>query len=156
MVNRVGSRVLTSTGLTMQAVGMIWIGLVAAPSTGYWQLVAPMVVAGAGVSMAMPAAQTAIINAVAPPEIGKASGVFNTVRQFAAVFGVATLAAVFTAEGGYGTSDTFADGFAPAIAVSGALSLVGAFVSLLIPRPTKAPLTTATRPASRPAPEPTH
>ncbi|MFI0373753.1 MFS transporter [Actinomadura sp. 1N219] len=134
LVNRVGSRALTSAGLAMQAAGMGWIGLVADPSMAYWQLIAPMILAGAGVSMAMPAAQTSVINAVAPPEIGKASGVFNTVRQFAGVFGVAILAAVFAAEGGYGTAQTFADGFAPAIAVSGALSLAGALAGLLIPR----------------------
>ncbi|TMQ92344.1 MFS transporter [Actinomadura soli] len=141
LVNRVGSRVLTSAGLAMQAAGMGWIGLVADSSMPYSQLVAPMILAGAGVSMAMPAAQTSVINAVAPPEIGKASGVFNTLRQFAAVFGVAILAAVFTAEGGYGTARAFADGFAPAIAVSGALSLAGALAGLLIPRPDRAPRT---------------
>ncbi|MFI0485824.1 MFS transporter [Actinomadura sp. 9N215] len=151
LVNRVGSRVLTAAGLGMQAAGMGWIGLVAEPSMAYWQLVAPMVLAGAGVSMAMPAAQTSVINAVAPPEIGKASGVFNTVRQFAAVFGVAILAAVFTAGGGYGTAHTFADGFAPAIAVSGALSLGGALAGLFIPRPGRALRTAPVPSVSRPA-----
>ncbi|RFS83185.1 DHA2 family efflux MFS transporter permease subunit [Actinomadura spongiicola] len=134
LVNRVGSRTLTAAGLTMQAAGMGWIGLVAEPSMAYAQLIAPMVLAGAGVSMAMPAAQTSVINAVAPQEIGKASGVFNTLRQFAAVFGVAILAVVFTARGGYGTAQTFTDGFAATVAASGALSLAGALASLAIPR----------------------
>ncbi|WP_460358228.1 MFS transporter [Actinoallomurus acanthiterrae] len=133
LVNRVGARTLIVAGLTMQAAGMGWIGLVAEPSLGYAQLIAPMVVAGAGASLAMPAAQTSVINAVARQEIGKASGVFNMLRQFAAVFGVAVLAAVFTAKGGYGTARTFSDGFAPAIAVSGALSLTGALAGLFIP-----------------------
>ncbi|MGH3239146.1 MAG: DHA2 family efflux MFS transporter permease subunit [Spirillospora sp.] len=135
LVNRVGSRALVATGLALQAAGMGWIGLVAEPSMAYGHLVAPMIIAGVGVSMAMPAVQTAIINSVAPPEVGKASGVYNTLRQFAAVFGVAILAAVFSAEGGYGTAIAFTDGFAPAIVVSGALSLAGAVAGVLIPRP---------------------
>ncbi|TDD98155.1 MFS transporter [Actinomadura rubrisoli] len=155
LVNRVGARPLTVAGLTLQAVGMGWIGLIAEPSLAYSQLIAPMVIAGAGVSMAMPAAQTSVINAVAPQEIGKASGVLNTLRQIAAVFGVAVLAAVFSAKGGYGTARTFSDGFAPAIAVSGALSLAGAFAGLFIPGPNRAARMAPVPPVPRPAHEAT-
>ncbi|GLY86127.1 MFS transporter [Actinoallomurus iriomotensis] len=151
LVNRLGARTLTVAGMTLQAVGMSWIGLIAEPSLGYPQLIAPMIVAGAGVSMAMPAAQTSVINAVAPQEIGKASGVFNMLRQFAAVLGVAVLAAVFTAKGGYGTARTFSDGFAPAIAVSGALSLAGALSGLLIPRRSRVARQPTVRAVPRPA-----
>jgi MFS family permease len=155
LVNRVGARTLTVAGLTLQAAGMGWIGLVAGPSLAYPQLIAPMVVAGAGISMAMPAAQTSVINAVAPQEIGKASGVFNTLRQFAAVLGVAILAAVFTAKGGYGTARTFSDGFAPAIAVSGALSLTGALAGLFIPGRNRMARTAPVPAVPRLEPEPT-
>ncbi|MFC0038732.1 MFS transporter [Actinomadura rayongensis] len=134
LVNRIGARTLTVAGLTLQAVGMVWLSLAADPDAAYPALVAPMIIAGAGISMAMPAVQTAVINAVAPQRIGTASGVFNTLRQLAAVFGVAVLAAVFTAHGGYGGARAFADGFAPALAVSGAFSLAGAVAALLIPR----------------------
>jgi hypothetical protein len=100
-------------------------------------------------------AQTSVINSVAPQEIGKASGVFNTLRQFAAVFGVAVLAAVFTGKGGYGTARTFFDGFAPAIAASGALSLTGALAGPFIPGPNRATQTASVPSAPRPAPAPT-
>ncbi|MEV0406761.1 MFS transporter [Actinoallomurus sp. NPDC050550] len=156
LVNRVGARTLTVAGLTLQAAGMGWIGLVAEPSLAYAQLIAPMIVAGAGVSLAMPAAQTSVLNAVAPQEIGKASGVFNMLRQFAAVFGVAILAAVFTAKGGYGTARTFSDGFAPAITVSGALSLTGALAGLFIPGRSRTARQATTPAAPRPEPELTH
>jgi MFS family permease len=88
-------------------------------------MIAPMLIAGAGVSMAMPATQTAVLNAVAPEQIGKASGVFNTGRQLGGVFGVAVLALVFSKAGSYAGPAAFADGFSAAIAVSGALSLRG-------------------------------
>ncbi|GAA2279803.1 DHA2 family efflux MFS transporter permease subunit [Actinomadura luteofluorescens] len=155
LVNRVGARPLTAAGLTLQGIGMGWIGLVAGPSTAYPDLVAPMVIAGAGISMAMPAAQTAVINSVAAREIGKASGVFNALRQLAAVLGVAVAAAVFTAEGGYGTARTFSDGFGPALTLMGALSLAGALAGLFMPGPDRAARTSPAQPVPRPAPEPT-
>ncbi|MFD0539724.1 MFS transporter [Actinomadura luteofluorescens] len=155
LVNRVGARPLTAAGLTLQGIGMGWIGLVAGPSAAYPDLVAPMVIAGAGISMAMPAAQTAVINSVAAREIGKASGVFNALRQFAAVLGVAVAAAVFTAEGGYGTARTFSDGFGPALTLMGALSLAGALAGLFMPGPDRAARTSPAQPVPWPAPEPT-
>ncbi|MEV4003471.1 DHA2 family efflux MFS transporter permease subunit [Actinomadura sp. NPDC049753] len=155
LVNRVGARPLTAAGLTLQAIGMGWIGLTAGPSTAYAELVAPMIVAGAGISMAMPAAQTAVINSVAAREIGKASGVFNALRQLAAVLGVAVAAAVFTAEGGYGTALTFSDGFGPALTLTGALSLAGAIAGLFMPGPDRTARTSPAPPVPRRAPEPT-
>lgn len=141
LVNRVGARPLAALGLALQAAGMGWLALVATPSVPYGEMVAPMMIAGAGVSMAMPAAQTAVLNAVAPEQIGKASGVFNTGRQLGGVFGVAVLALVFSRAGSYAGPAAFTDGFAPAVAVSGALSLAGAVAALAIParRTTPAP-----------------
>jgi EmrB/QacA subfamily drug resistance transporter len=133
LVNRVGARPLAALGLALQGAGMVWLALVATPHVPYWEMIAPMLIAGAGVSMAMPAAQTAVLNAVAPEQIGKASGVFNTGRQLGGVFGVAVLALVFSKAGGYAGPAAFSDGFAPAIAVSGALSLAGAVAALAIP-----------------------
>ncbi|MCO5969037.1 DHA2 family efflux MFS transporter permease subunit [Actinoallomurus soli] len=145
LVNRIGARPPAALGLALQAAGMGWLGLVATPSVPYWQLIAPMLIAGAGVSMAMPAAQAAVLNAVAPEQIGKASGVFNTGRQLGGAFGVAVLALVFSETGGYAGPAAFSDGFARAIAVSGALSLAGAVAALAVPgrRTTPAPEPTA-------------
>ena len=131
--HRIGVRRLAATGLALQAGGMFWISLIARPDLPYPQLIAPLLLAGCGVSMAMPAAQITVINAVAPAQIGKASGVFNTLRQFGGVLGIAVLAPVFTAAGGYASPRTFTDGFTVAIAVCGGLSLAGAFAGLAIP-----------------------
>jgi MFS family permease len=77
LVNRVGERPLVVAGLLLQAVGMTWIGLIVTPTLAYVQLVAPLILAGAGVSMAMPAAQNTVLSSVTGSEIGKASGTFN-------------------------------------------------------------------------------
>ena len=49
---------------------MAWIALIAAPDVAYAELIVPLIVAGAGVSMAMPAAQNAVLSSVAQTEIG--------------------------------------------------------------------------------------
>jgi EmrB/QacA subfamily drug resistance transporter len=133
LTNRVGARPLAALGLVLEAAGMGWLALVATPSVPYGQMIAPMLMAGAGVSMAMPAAQTAVLNAVAPEQLGKASGVFNTGRQLGGVFGVAVLALVFSKAGSYAGPDAFTDGFTAAVALSSALSLAGAVAALAIP-----------------------
>ncbi|PAZ15784.1 MFS transporter [Streptomyces sp. SA15] len=134
LTNRVGARPPAALGLALQAAGMGWLALIATPSAPYWEMIAPMVIAGTGVSMAMPAAQTAVLNAVAPEQIGKASGVFNTGRQLGGAFGVAVLALVFGKAGSYEEPAAFTDGFTAAIAAGGALSLAGSVAALTIPR----------------------
>jgi hypothetical protein len=126
---------------------MGWIALIAGPDVAYGRLVAPLVLAGAGVSMALPAIQNAVVSSVAPARIGQASGTFNTVRQLGGVFGIAVLVAVFTGAGGYASPESFTHGFTAAIAASAGLSLLGAAAGLGLPR-----ARVATRPA-RPRPE---
>ena len=134
LLNRIGERPLIVTGLALQAIGIAWIGLVSNPSVPYGELVPGFVLAGCGVSMAMPSAQTAVMGAVAPAETGKASGTFNTLRQLGAVFGVALLVAVFAGTGSYASPEAFADGFGPAVDVGAGLALIGALAGVALPR----------------------
>jgi MFS family permease len=129
-VSRFGERPLVVGGLALQALGMGWIGLIAAPDLPYVNLVAPLIVAGAGVSMAMPAAQSAVLGAVARTELGKASGTFNMLRFLGGTFGIAITVVVFTRSGGYGSAQAFTAGFSPAIGIAAVLSLLGAVAGL--------------------------
>jgi EmrB/QacA subfamily drug resistance transporter len=129
-INRVGERPFLVGGLVLQAIGMAWIALIAAPDLAYAELVAPMVLAGAGVSMAMPAAQSSVLRAVGRDDVGKAAGVFNMLRFLGGAFAIAVVAAVFAGAGGYGSPAAFDDGFTAAIAVCAGLSLAGAVVAL--------------------------
>ncbi|MGH2867787.1 MAG: MFS transporter, partial [Solirubrobacteraceae bacterium] len=142
-IARVGERSFATVGLLLQAGGMAWIGPIATPDLPYLNLVAPLVIAGAGVSVAMPAIQNAVLSSVSPEQLGKASGAFNMMRQLGGVFGIAILAAVFAAAGGYASPQQFSRGFAPAIGVCAAISLAGAIVSLALPSRSR-----ATKPAS--------
>jgi EmrB/QacA subfamily drug resistance transporter len=133
LVNRLGERRFIVMGLLLQGIGMGWIAVIAEPSLAYRQLVIPLVIAGCGVSMAMPAAQNAVLGAVAPAAIGKASGTFTTMRQLGGVFGIAIAAAVFASTGGYASGQAFSDGFATGIGAAAALSLVGALAGFAAP-----------------------
>jgi EmrB/QacA subfamily drug resistance transporter len=132
-ISRVGERPFAVAGLLLQAAGMGWIALIAGPDVAYWRLVAPLVIAGCGVSMAMPALQNAVVSSVAPASIGKASGAFNMMRQLGGVFGVAILVAVFSGDGGYASAQLFSNGFSAAIGAAAGLSVLGAAAGLGLP-----------------------
>jgi len=92
-----------------------------------------LIVAGIGVSMSMPAVQNAVLSSVNPVEMGKASGVFNMGRFLGGMFGVALLVAVFSGTGAIGSAAGFSTGFASAMRVAAALSLLGALAGLFLP-----------------------
>ena len=132
-VERFGTRPFIAGGLALQAVGLAWLSLIVKADVAYTAMVAPLMIAGAGVSLAIPAAQTTVVNAVPPQLIGKASGTFSTMRQLGGVFGIAILVAVFSGAGSYASPASFSDGFVPALAVAAALSACGALAGLALP-----------------------
>jgi MFS family permease len=134
LVDRIGPRPLIVSGLSLQAAGFAWIALSARDGWDYSVLAVGMAVAGWGVSMAMPAGQHAVMNAVRPEQLGAASGSYSLLRQFGGVFGVAILAATFGASGGYGSRAEFTAGAVPAFAVAAGLSLAGALAGTAIGR----------------------
>jgi MFS family permease len=134
LINRVGERAFIVGGLSLNATAMGWIALVADPDLAYWQLVAPQIISGAGVAMAIPASQSSVLTSVAPQFIGKASGTFATMRQLGGAFGVAVTVAVFAGAGSYVSPQAFVDGFAAAVVACAALSLAGALAGATLPR----------------------
>src|SRR6202011_2044818 len=61
MADRSGERPLMVTGLVLQASGMAWLALVAKTGVGYTSLLGPFILAGVGVSMAIPSAQNSVL-----------------------------------------------------------------------------------------------
>jgi EmrB/QacA subfamily drug resistance transporter len=133
LVDRYGERPFMVLGLLLQGIGMGWIALAVSPDVSYASLIAPLVIAGCGVSMSFPAAQNSVVGAVPPEAVGKASGTNSTMRELGGVFGIALLVAVFSGSGDYSSPSAFVDGFAPALGVTACLSFVGALVGLGLP-----------------------
>jgi EmrB/QacA subfamily drug resistance transporter len=134
LADRIGERPLMVGGLFLQAAGMLWLALIAESGLAYSRLLGPFIVAGVGISMAIPAAQNSVVGSVSMEAIGKAAGVNSMMRELGGVFGIAVVVAVFAAAGGYASPAAFTDGFAPAIGVAAGLALAGAFAGLALPR----------------------
>jgi EmrB/QacA subfamily drug resistance transporter len=133
LADRYGERPFMVAGLALQAVGMTWLALITGPSLAYTHMLAPLVVAGIGVSMAIPAAQNSVVGSVGMEAIGKAAGTNSMMRELGGVFGIAVAVAVFAGSGGYASASTFIDGFGPAIGVACGLALIGALCGLALP-----------------------
>jgi hypothetical protein len=127
---------------------MGWLAMTAKADSSYASLVLPLIVAGCGLSMAMPAAQKSVVGAVKLQEIGQASGAISTLRIFGGVFGIAILTAVFAGRGGgYASPQAFANGFSPAMYGAAIIALVGAVVGFGMPGRTSRPPVPAGAPA---------
>jgi EmrB/QacA subfamily drug resistance transporter len=135
--DKIGARPLIVPGLLMQAAGFGWIVYLAARSSGYASYIAPFLIAGVGISMALPSVSAAGLNAVSPQSLGKAAGVMNTMQQFGAVFGIAVATTVFNAHGSLASAAAVTSGYRPALGVAAGLSVLGAAAALGLRRPAR-------------------
>ncbi|MER7243246.1 DHA2 family efflux MFS transporter permease subunit [Kribbella sp. NPDC000426] len=134
LAGRIGERPLILVGAALLTVGSALLAVVSTLHRSYAVTVIPMVIAGVGFSLAIPAVTKAVVSAVAMEDMGRASGTFSTLRQLGGAFGVAIPAAVFAATGGYAGPSDFIDGYRPAIAVTAALALAAFLAGLPLPR----------------------
>jgi EmrB/QacA subfamily drug resistance transporter len=133
--DRIGRRSVLAAGTFLQAVGLGWFAARAGSETSYAELVPALVLAGIGIAMALPVAPTAALGAVAPADIGKASGINSSLQRFGGAFAVAIAAAVFSSHNTIGGAAGFVLGFRPALAVAAALSALATVTALAIARP---------------------
>jgi EmrB/QacA subfamily drug resistance transporter len=149
LVDRIGERPLMVSGLLIQCGGTAWIAAIARPGLPFSHLVVPLIVAGVGISMAIPSAQNSVVGSATLETAGKLAGINSMMRELGGVFGIAVAVAVFAGFGGYATAGTFVDGFGPAIAVSSGLALLGALCGLALPSRRRREVITL-RPAATP------
>ena len=121
-----------ATGLFLQTAGLAWVAIAGSLSTNWVELDIALLIAGVGVSMALPTVPTAVLNAVAPRELGKASGINYMMQRFGAVFAIAVASAIFAAYGHLGTPAGVTDGFKPALAACAGFALLAALSALAI------------------------
>jgi EmrB/QacA subfamily drug resistance transporter len=124
--DRIGRRPIMVTGLTLLTAGLVWVAWSGSLGTSWVELVIALFVAGVGISMALPTVPTAVISAVTPHEMGKASGINYMSQRFGAVFAIAIGTAVFTKFGGFGTPDTVTAGFKPGLWACAVFALLAA------------------------------
>ena len=113
--DRIGHRPIIVVGLSMLTAGFAWVAWRGSLDTSWIELVIALLVAGVGISMALPTVPTAVLSAVAPQEMGKASGVNYMAQRFGAVFAVAIGSTVFASYGGLTNPAAVTSGFKPAL-----------------------------------------
>ena len=113
--DRIGGRPLLVTGLTLQAVALGWLAATSDPDLAYSRIIPPFAMAGFGMSLFFAPVANVILSSVRREQEGQASGATSAIRELGGVFGVAVLAAVFAAYGGYETPQTFVDGLRAAM-----------------------------------------
>lgn len=130
LADRIGNRPLMVSGLLLQGAAFIWIAAVAGPTVGYLWLLPALLTAGTGISLVFGTVANAVVGAVAPSDLGMASATNGSFRQIGAPFGVAIASAIFQHAGGFTSPQAFTQGFAPALATAGAISILGAVTAL--------------------------
>ncbi len=131
--DRIGGRPLLVAGMALMAAGLGWFAALASPTVAYIVLVPALMIAGIGMSLFFAPTANLVLSAVRRQEEGLASGANNAIREVGGVFGVAILASVFAANGGYVSPAAFVEGMVPAVWVGAAVVAVGAIVALAIP-----------------------
>lgn len=129
-VDRFGEKIVGILGLTMQGIGYLWIALSSSPNTSYSMMIMPLAIAGVGLSLAGPALQKAVVGAVEPRFISKASGIYNMFRLFGGAIGVTISVIIFYAYGDAISANVFSIGFNAAMIGAGVISVVGVIPAL--------------------------
>jgi EmrB/QacA subfamily drug resistance transporter len=125
-----GGLVLVGAGLLLMS------GLT--PASGWTDLLAGFIVAGAGVGMVNPALASAAVGVVPPARAGMASGINNTFRQVGIATGIAALGAIFQsrmdvhAAGGTAARAAFVSALNEILIVAAVVAFAGAALALVL------------------------
>ncbi|MEU5958952.1 DHA2 family efflux MFS transporter permease subunit [Streptomyces sp. NPDC047525] len=133
LADRFGGRPVVTAGLALQAVGLGWYAVIVDPGVSYAAQLPALIISGIGMALYFAPAANLVMSSVRPSEQGIASGANNALREVGGALGIAILASVFSAQGGYGLAQYFVDGLAPALWVGAALVGVGAVAAALLP-----------------------
>jgi EmrB/QacA subfamily drug resistance transporter len=135
LAGRFGNRPVLLTGFVLMAGGLGWLAAATVDGVpGYASLVAPLVIAGIGISLCFPVIANAITESVPFTEIGVASGANKATLELGSVVGIAVLAAVFAHTGGYDSAQQFVTGFTPAMWTAAGIAASGLVAALALPR----------------------
>jgi EmrB/QacA subfamily drug resistance transporter len=110
---RLGTKLVVTTGLTMFAAAMAWIGLSVQVDTSYAAVIVPqMVLMGLGMGLISTPATESILMVLPPARAGVGSAVNDATREIGATLGVAVVGSLFSsvfgsalADGAFGAVD---------------------------------------------------
>ena len=133
--DRIGSRWLMTTGMTLLAVQLLYFSQLGSGSS-FWNLLPGMLIGGVGMALTMTPSAAAATRAVPVEKAGVGSAVLNAFRQVGGSVGIALMGAIMAAEaGGRQTVAAFMDGFEVSLLVAAAIAFAGAIVAAVLVRP---------------------
>jgi MFS family permease len=100
IADRLGQRILITTGLVSMCAGLVVLALVPA-ATPAWVLALVMVLVGIAGPFVMPTVSAVLLNSVPGRRAGTTSGVFNTSRQVGGALAVAVFGALLAQPGAF-------------------------------------------------------
>jgi EmrB/QacA subfamily drug resistance transporter len=131
LVAVVGVRRLLVTGLSLLAIGMLWLARVPADANYLTDLLPAFLLAGVAIGLCAPSAQIGALSGVAESTSGLASGLVETMREIGGAAGVAAVSTVLVSRAGL-------DGFRAAFVVICIAAAVGAVTAgVAFPRRTR-------------------
>ncbi|MER7464454.1 DHA2 family efflux MFS transporter permease subunit [Streptomyces sp. NPDC097981] len=151
--DRIGGRPVVATGLAFQAVGLGWFAVILDADVSYAAQLPALILSGIGMALYFAPAANVLMSTVGPADQGKASGANNALREVGGALGIAVLASVFSAQGGYESPQAFTDGTVPALWIGAAAVLVAAVLALMVPGRSSSSVRVADAPADASAAE---
>ncbi|MBR8643267.1 MFS transporter [Streptomyces tuirus] len=133
LADRIGGRPVVAAGLFLQALGLGYMSVVATADASYASQLPALIVSGIGMALFFAPASHLVMSSVRPQEQGIASGANNALREVGGALGIAVMASIFAAQGGYETGQTFVDGMRPALVTGSAVVALAGVAALLIP-----------------------
>jgi EmrB/QacA subfamily drug resistance transporter len=124
LTDRVGSRWLVGTGMTLLSVMLFYYTTLGAHES-FWALLPGLLTGGIGMGMTMTPVTAAAMSAVSVDKAGVGSAVLNSARQVGGSLGIAVMGAIVAGSSNYLT------GFHDALRVGAILCLTGAAVAVL-------------------------
>ncbi|HEY4397884.1 MAG TPA: MFS transporter [Acidimicrobiia bacterium] len=125
LVGRFGVRRLLITGLSLLAIGVLWLTRVPADANYFTDLLPALLLAGVAIGLCAPSVQIGALSGVTDSATGLAAGLVETMREVGGAAGVAAVTTVLVSQVGL-------DGFHAAflvICIAGALGAITATVA---------------------------
>src|SRR5487761_188918 len=94
LTDKIGGKYILMSGLSLFAIGMGWVVLIATPTSTWYDFLPALVVAGIGMGGTFAPLTTTAMREIEPQLAGAASGVLNTTRQVGSVIGTAAVGAL--------------------------------------------------------------
>jgi EmrB/QacA subfamily drug resistance transporter len=136
-------------GLFVNAVGFIWLAVVAQNATldtGWVQLLPGVLIGAVGMGLVTAPVAVLTLSELAPEDAGAGSGLFNTFSQLGSSVGVALIGTLFFITAGRGPSNTdasatslFGDALGASLWAAVGLLAVAFVAAWLLPRPNRTP-----------------